>query len=98
MLFDHRVICTIDKKICARLVFYNTEFAFYIILKTIVIPVKMIFGNIGQDGYVRTEFTNIIQLKTADFRDVPFFWILRNLPGNGISDVSNQGTIQTSVP
>ena len=56
MLPDHRIVCTKNKIIGFRLVFYNTEFAPDIILKLVFISVQVVFSDICQDSDIRPEF------------------------------------------
>ena len=57
----------------------------------------MIFRNIGQYRYIRPERFNIIQLKTADLRDIPGFRILRHLPRHRNTNIAHQRTIQSPM-
>src|ERR1700759_3142038 len=57
----------------------------------------MILCDICQNGDIWSKYSDIVQLKTADFYDIPFLRVLSHLTGNGNTDISDQCTIQSSM-
>src|SRR6185503_13389344 len=80
-----------------RLVHRDTEFASDIVLELIVVPIQMVFRDIGQNGNVGSKTNDVVQLKTADLRHIPLLRVFRYLPCKRVSYIANQRTIQSSM-
>ena len=67
--------------ICWLLVHGEAKLTPDIILKLVIVTVKVIFGDIGQYGNIRSESFDIIQLETADLHHIQWSRINGYLPG-----------------
>ena len=97
MLVYHRVVGAINKIVLRRLVHGDAKLAGDIVLELIVIAVQVVFGDIGKDRHIGPEGDDVIQLEAADLSHVPFLRIFCDLPGEGIADIPDEGTIQAAM-
>src|SRR5690606_16830966 len=95
ILICHGVICTVNKIVFRGLVHYDPEFAPDVVRELVLVPVEVIFRNIGQYGNVWPEHADVIELETADLHDVPFAGRFLYLPGKTIPDIAYQCTVHS---
>lgn len=97
IFFYHGVVLAINKIVFGCLIHYDPEFAADVIFKFVLIAVEVVFGDIGKDRHIGPEGDDVIQLEAADLSHVPFLRIFCDLPGEGIADIPDEGTIQAAM-
>src|SRR5437870_1267748 len=80
-----------------RLVHRDTELTSDIVLELIVVPIQVVFRDIGQNGNIRSETNDVVQLKAADLRHIPLLRVFRYLPCKRVAYIAYQCTIQSSM-
>mgnify|MGYP007101901045 CR=1 FL=1 len=68
------------------------------VLELVVVAVQVVRGDVRDDGDVRLEVIDVVQLETADFEDIIVEVLGRDLIGVGFPDVSSEADVETCVP
>jgi hypothetical protein len=91
---NDRITAPIDKGGKRGLVAEDTELGVNILLEVVMVTVKMIRGDVGEDGDVGTEVEHVVELETGQFNDVVSVRRFSNLKREAMSDVAGEPTVE----
>ena len=68
-----------------------------IVLEIVVVTVEVVWGDVGDDGDVRLEVVDVVELETADFQDIIVVLLGRDLICVGLPYIAAEADVEAGV-
>ena len=91
------IIRTEDETVVAGHITCDTEFSLYIVFHVVTVSVKVIWGDVGDNGDICLEIINIVKLEAAQLENIDVELLGSHLICVALADVSAKTYVHSSL-
>ena len=97
MSYGNLVVRVKDEAVVLTEIAGDVELGIDVVLHLVVVAVKMVRGDVGDDGNVRTEVADVVKLEAGDLKHIVVKVLGSHLIGIALADISAKANVEASI-